>query len=232
MPILKNKFLAVLLLSLGFSCFCVTAQDKNVFCVPPKDVTISIADYPLYQDLEQDHDLEKKFVRYMEWLAGLKVPDAVFVFDLVQRNVRTLEALSLIFHEKVELLNWLELGHRFEDIIQVDYYNAHYSEVYPIAHRRALIEEMNLIQHYAKKQGFNHILELAFTLVSPMVEQRKTSVVTLTRRLRFNPEMLNQKVQINRRTLETAVNIFYDGGYCYLDRTGLINEALRFAQSY
>ena len=187
------------------------------------DVTQAIADYPLFSELETDGELTSLFKRYITWVASLEVPDAVLVVHLMDSPDRTLDAWATAFHEQVEFKGWLDLGHRFEDILTVPYYQAQYDRVYPVAHRKAIIEEFLLIKHFARKQRFRDLPVLAYALVSPLVERHQATAARLVRRLKYNPEYLSAPV--SEQELELAVRVFEIGGYRYQDRAGILDGA-------
>jgi hypothetical protein len=197
-------------------------------CATIKDSTPYLVDYFPYKEVEADTNLSGEFSKYIRLLASLEVPDAQFVVSLIDQNDKTIEALSLIHHEKVELREWLRLGHRLQDIMNVEYYREHYKEVYPVAHSLAIVAEMELLKHYASKRGFSYVPELAFGLVTPLVEQRQESVENVARRFRYNPEYTKQKNDLRREDLEVATQVFEDGGYCYENLKDLLEQAIHF----
>ncbi len=189
----------------------------------PGNASAVLKDYPPLQRYLQDATFQQGFRRYMTWVAEQGTPDARFLLPHLGPEEESIEFLSLVFHEQVELQGWLDQGHRLEDILNVDYYQAHYEQVYPVAHSRAVQAETDLVQAYAHRRGLQPAPALALTLVSPMAEQRKVPASSLLRRLKFNPEILEQKV--TRQDLQAAVDIYEDGGYTYQDLPRLLDEA-------
>lgn len=192
------------------------------------DVTPQFSDYRPYQELAQDSVLAKQFHAYMEQLYNLKVPDAVMVFGMMKDNMRTLNALEVILHEEVEFRGWLELGHSYKDIMDVDYYRAHYSDVYPVAHSKAIKAQYGLVKHFAAEKGFADIPAYAYTLVSPLIELHGVPTAKLLRMLRYNPEITAEKVSPG--DIETAAKVYETGGYTYKDRSKIIADAIAIIQ--
>lgn len=187
--------------------------------------------YPPYAAIESDADLNEKFTRYLRWLAGLGAPDAELVLKLVEEGAASADALSLVHHEKIELREWLRLGHAFDDIMRVDYYRAHYEQVYPIAHARAVSSELGLLRHYALRRGFPPISALSLALVSPLVERLSATVAQVARRLRYNPEILREARCATREKFELAIRIYSEGGYPFNAPTRLVDQAMDFILS-
>jgi len=188
------------------------------------DAASQLFDYHPYQTLARDSEFTQQFNEYMEQLYNFNVPDAVLVFGMMKNNERTLNALEVIFHEEVELRGWMELGHSFKDIMNVEYYRAHYTDVYPVAHRKAVKAQYGLVKHFAAATGFPDIPAYAYALVSPLAELYGVSVDRLVRTLRYNPEITSETV--TTEDLKTAVKVYETGGYTYKDSAKLISEAL------
>lgn len=195
------------------------------------DVTPCLADYPLYARLQADAQFGLGFRRYFRWLAGFGDPDPVYVQGFIDRDARTLEAQAVIFHEAVEFLGWLELGHRLADMMSLDYYRAHYPAVYPIAHARAVREELALVKHFARGRGFPDLPEIAFALTMPLLEQRPgVTVAHLMKRLGYPglAAVQAQARQLTRAQVDTATHVYSDGGYAYRDREAVVEAVMRF----
>lgn len=190
------------------------------------DVRRIISEHPSYRTLEEDEVLGRRFRQYMKWLSDLEVPDARLVQGFIEEGRSSLDALSTIFHEKVEFAGWLELGHRFEDILKVEYYQAHYLEVYPIVHRKAMLEELSLVRHFALAVGSPPCPELALVLVNPLVEHHGAPVAMMARRLRHNPELLDQP--LTPEDIERAIRTWESGGYAYREREKIREQAIDF----
>ena len=188
-----------------------------------------VKDYPLFRQIENNKEFMGQFNQWMEF-ASTASPDGKKVYAIMQSKEKTLDQISTIFHEEVELQEWMNLKHKFEDIIKPDYNNAHYMEVYPIAHRKAVIEEINLLKYYAMKKNYPNIPEMAYNLVSPLIESYGVAVERMQRRLQYNQEYIAQTKYITRKDLETAIKIYEDGGYKYKDKDRLINESLELVQ--
>jgi hypothetical protein len=189
-----------------------------------------IKNYPCYKMLTKDAKLSEQFEAYMKWLSEL-TPDAKLVYGYMQKKNPNIFELSFIFHEKVEFYGWLQLGHKFEDIMNLNYYQEHYPEVYPIAHRRAVIEEIGLVKFFAHKQRINKVPELAYMLVSPLCDiNSDVPIDRLLSRLKYNPEYLNQMLFVTKKDLKKAVRVFKLGGYKYDDQNALITKAYKYVQ--
>ncbi len=189
------------------------------------DVASAIQEYPVYKALEANETISKQFLQYMEWLSD-KSPDATFVYQLMQNKANSLDAIAVIFHEKVEFYEWLKLGHRFEDIMTVEYFQKHYPDVYPIVHRRALIEEINLIKYFAQKKGFSNIPEIAYNLVSPIIEKYNVSVARFQKRLKVNLEYQAQMQFLSENDLKIAITVYEAGGYQFKEKDRIFAEAM------
>ena len=203
--------------------FCFSLSSLSLFGL--EDVASIIRGYPMYDELEKNQIVSKQFIQYMEWMSD-KAPDGKLVFDLMKGNARSLEAISTIFHEKVEFNEWLNLGHRFEDIMTIDYYQKHYMEVYPIAHRRALIEELNLIKYFAQKRGLKNLPEIAYSFVSPLIERYNVPVLKSQNRLKFNWEYQPQIQFLSEDDIKNAIEVYEVGGYTFKDKNRILSEAL------
>ncbi len=183
----------------------------------------AISDHPLFAKLQDDEALTRAFKTYMEWVAGLGVPDAVLVVKLMNATEPTIDSVASVFHEKVEFKEWMNLGHKVADIMTVPYYQAKYPEVYPVAHRAGIIAEFSLIKHFAKQKGYRDLPVLAYAAVSPLVEHHATTPSRIARRLKFNPEYVTTAV--SDEELELAVQVYEAGGYHYKDRAKLLRAA-------
>lgn len=191
------------------------------------DVTPAIKGYPSFVTIEQDPPLKSQFPRYMKWLYDLKIPDALLVYKQMEDNVRSLDALATIFHEKVELAGWMRLGHKFEDIMTVEYYQEHYMGVYPVAHREAMFAQYGLIKYFAAGKKFRDIPEFAYVLVSPLTEQHQgNNAERMARTARYNPEF--QRVVVTPEDIKTAMAVFEAGGYKYKDPAKVASDAEKF----
>jgi hypothetical protein len=184
-----------------------------------------IKDYPLFKQLEVNEGFNAQFNKYMEF-ASQASPDGKKVYAIMQAPEKSLSDLSTIFHERVELMEWMNLKHKFEDIMNPEYNRAHYMEVYPIAHRKAVIEEIGLLKYYAMKKNYPNIPEVVYNLVSPLIESYGVAVERMQRRIQFNQEYLAQVKYVTRNDIETAIKIYEEGGYTYKDKARLINESL------
>ncbi|MCP4467732.1 MAG: hypothetical protein GY813_13410 [Halieaceae bacterium] len=211
----------------GLACGARTQREGSTPTQHEKlDVAALVGDYEPLVMLDSDTELEPRFTKYIDWLVELGVPDATFIHELEQAHTTRLDAIALILHEKAELQEWLKLGHAFEDIMTLEYYQKHYEEVYPVAHRKAMSIELGLLKHFAAKRGFRQIPELAFVLTTPMVEQRKVPVDRFVRRARYNPEFTEAK--LTRADFDVATRVFEAGGYRYENREAIVEAAARF----
>lgn len=192
------------------------------------DVTGSFRDFVAYTDVISDLKFLEEFKSYIKWLSSLKVRDAELTAKWIENNDRSLIAMATIFHEQIELMGWLKLGHKIEDIMNVEYFQNHYEEVYPIAHKEAIVQEMLLLEHFAAEKGYDNIPELTFTLVSPLLEIFGVEVKKMTYRLRYNSEQLTQIV--TEEDLNRVAELFKEGGYVYQDKDKVISDALRYLQ--
>lgn len=211
---MKTRMLGIVLVLLG----CV------MLAWGVEDVTSIIQEYPLYKELANNETVSQQFLQYMEW-ASDKSPDGKLVFELIKNKASSLEAITTIFHEKVEFAEWLKLGHRFEDILTVEYYQQHYMEVYPIAHRRALIAEIALLRYFAQKKGFRHIPESAYNLVHPLIEKYNLPVMRFQKRMQFNWEYQAQLPFLAESDIDIAIQVYEAGGYEYKDKNKILSEA-------
>jgi hypothetical protein len=59
--------------------------------------------YPLFAQLRGNQTFVAQFMQYFQLLASLNVPDAVFIMQLIKADRTDLAALTLVFHEQVEL---------------------------------------------------------------------------------------------------------------------------------
>jgi hypothetical protein len=184
-----------------------------------------VKEYPLYRQINNDKVFMEQFNKYME-LMSTGSPDGKKVYGLMQMPEKTLDMMSTIFHEQVELMEWMNLKHKYEDIMTIEYYQKHYMEVYPVAHRKAVIEEIAFIKYYAMKKNYPNIPEVAYNLVSPLIEYYGVAVERMQKRLQFNLEYLAQVKYVTRKDLETAIKVYEDGGYKYKDKNRLVSESL------
>ncbi len=200
--------------------------DRNRLTSASARVEHAVAAHPLFAKLQDDDSLTEVFQTYMEWVAGLDVPDAVLVVKMMKAAEPTIDSMASVFHEKVEFKEWLSLGHKIKDIMTVPYYQAKYAEVYPVAHRAGIIAEFSLIKHFAEREGYRDLPVLAYASVSPLVEHHASTPGRLVRRLRYNSEYLSDSV--TDEDLELAMQVYEVGGYQYKDRA----RVLRGAQDY
>jgi len=187
------------------------------------DVVQSVSDHPLFAKLRDDDALTADFKTYMKWVASLRVPDAILVVKMMEADKPTVDSVASVFHEKVEFKEWMNLGHKINDIMTVPYYQAKYPEVYPVAHRAGIIAEFSLIKHFAKQNGYRDLPVLAYASVSPLVEHHATTPRRLARRLQYNPEYVSASV--SDEDLELAVQVYEAGGYQYKDRAKILQGA-------
>lgn len=188
-----------------------------------------IKEYPLFKQVENNKEFTGQFYKYME-LMSTGSPDGKKVFEIMQNREKTLDQYSTIFHEEVEFMEWMNLKHKYEDIMTIEYYQKHYMEVYPVAHRKAVIEELGLIKYFAMKKNYPNIPEVAYNLVSPLIEYYGVAVERMQGRLKYNQEYLAQVKYITRKDLETAAKVYEEGGYKYKDKDRLINESLELVK--
>jgi hypothetical protein len=180
--------------------------------------------HPELARLEADEELSQQFKRYWRWIAeDVGTPDAQYLASLPGDD---LELEAFLFHEKIEFESWIKLGHRPEDIMQVEYFQQNYEAVYPIAHRDATRAEMELLTYFAGTIGLD-VPPLALVLVCPMVERREGATAErMVRRLKFNPEYASQEV--TPEDLEAATKVWEAGNYSYRDRSNVVAEALAY----
>lgn len=214
---MHNKFITAILIAVFFAVGCSAPETK-------------IQDYPYYQTLENNQQLSEQFEKYMEWMSD-KSPDAKLVFGFMQNPIKTIDMISTIFHEKVEFAEWLNLGHNFDDILTIEYYKKHYMDVYPIAHKKAIIEEINLLKFFTKTKGFTEIPEITFNLVSPLLEYHSVPVDKLHKRLKYNFEYNSALSSVTKTDLETAMKIYETGGYKYDPSIDHIKNAMTFIEN-
>lgn len=186
-----------------------------------------LASDPAYARVAADATLATQFDAYWRWIGELGTPDAAYLASLPPED---LERTVMLYHEKVELAAWLALGHRFEDVMRLEYFQAHYEEVYPVAHRDATVAELELLDHVARRYDLTPPPPLALVLVSPMVERRDgVTPAMMTRRLRFNPDLAAASVTATE--LEAAARVWEAGGYVYRDRAAVLAAAAAAAAS-
>jgi hypothetical protein len=196
-----------------------------LFSIGTNDSLNIVREYPLFKQIENNKEFTGQFNKYME-LASQWSPDGKKVYALMQVPEKSLSDLSTIFHEKVELMEWMNLKHKFEDIINPEYNREHYMDVYPVAHRKAVIEEISLLKYYAMKKNYPNIPEVVYNMVSPLIENYGVAVERMQGRLKFNQEYLAQAKFVTRVDIETAIKVYEEGGYTYKDKNRLINESL------
>lgn len=184
------------------------------------DVQQLLREDPAYREVQDDTTLEDQFERYFTWLRSLETPDVAYLASLPADD---LEHLAMLFHEKVELRGWLRLGHRFEDVVNVDYYQQHYVEVYTAAHADAMVAELGLVSRFAERIGIRGVPSRAFVLVGPMVERRGVTPAMVDRRLKFNRDIA--ALQPTRADLDRATRVYEVGGYRYRNRQLVVDEA-------
>ena len=175
---------------------------------------------PAYSEVQHHATLEDQFQRYWAWLHELEIPDVAYLSALPTED---LERLAMVFHETIELRGWLRLGHRFPDIMNLDYYKQHYEEVYPVAHAAAMQAELGLLQRFAARVGIPRVPAHAFVLVGPMVERRGVTAAMADRRLRFNPDLAGELP--TQAELDRAARVYEAGGYHYRDRKRVLDDA-------
>jgi hypothetical protein len=207
----------------------------GLFCTPPllavDDAWTIVRACPEFAKIADDADFNRQFQQYMQFSSD-KSPDGKMVFAMMNDNKKSLDVLATIFHEQVELAQWLKLGHRFADILTVEYNQKHYMEVYPVAHRAAVIEELALLQYFAHKKCGFEIPEIALNLVSPMIEKFGVSVERFQSRLKFNLEYNAQLRYVSDSAIAKAMQVFESGGYQYKKRDRILAEATAFAKKY
>ena len=217
---IMNKKLIILIVIYLIS-ISIYAKEENI--------TKQIKDFPCYRLLNNDKELSKQFYKYMKWISELS-PDGKFVFNLMNQKDQNIYTISMIFHEKVEFWQWLQLGHKFSDILNIKYYQNNYGKVYPIAHRIAVIEELNLIKYYAQKMNFDNIPEVTLVLTSPIIEKYNVPLDKVFRRLKFNLGYEAQVPFITQKDIETAISIYEKSNYIYKDKNKILKEALAFVE--
>jgi hypothetical protein len=153
----------------------------------------------------------------MQWMSD-KAPNGNLVFDNMKNKVNTLDALSTIFHEEVEFAECLKMVHSLNIMINIEYFQKHYREAYPTAHRKATIKKINQVKYFAKKKGITNIPELTFNLVSPLLELHTVSAERLNNKMKFNVEYQAHLPLVTENDLETAMKIYEAGGYKYEKR--------------
>jgi hypothetical protein len=207
----------------------------GLFYTPPlmavDDAWSIVRDCPEFKKIADDADFNRQFQQYMQFSSD-KSPDGKMVFAMMNDKKKSLDVLATIFHEQVELAQWLKLGHRFTDIMTVEYNQKHYMEVYPVAHRAAVIEELALLQYFAHKKCGFEIPEIALNLVSPMIEKFGVSVERFQSRLKFNPEYNAQLCCVSDSAIEKAMQVYESGGYQYKERERILAEARALADKY
>jgi len=192
------------------------------------DVTYLVADFPEFRVIKEDNQFNEQFGQYMNWLSSLGVPDARLVVGYMNSSWCSIDRIASIFHEKIELREWMLLGHKFQDIIDTNYYQAHYEQVYPIAHRKAMASELALLTHFAGTLGVVNLSELSFVVVNPLIEEYSVDVARFVKRLRFNHEILDQRPTCDE--LERAAMVFENGGYVYTNREKILRKGCNFLQ--
>jgi hypothetical protein len=196
----------------------------------PQDVAQWVADHPVVRALAADPQQTGHFRAYITWLED-KAPDAKLVAEFLRDERRTLDALAVIIHEQVEFREWQRLGHAIEDIMTIEYYREQYPTVYPIAHRSAITAEFDVIAHAARRLGFPPVPELAYNLVSPLLDHHGVPPDRLHRRLRFNEEIVGQAGTVTREHLKMAIAVFERGGHRYGDRDQILESAQRLLET-
>lgn len=190
-------------------------------------------DYLPFTTIDTNSKLHREYINYLEWIVSLdgEGSDANYTLKQINSEHQTLDGVSIAFHEKVEFLYWLELGHEIEDITKIEYYQANYMKVYPVAHRRSMVAEMNLIKYFSKKHSIDGVPELAYLLVHPMREKRKSGDMLIplkgmATRLAFNIEYHIQSV--SKDDLVKAIKTFELGGYQYENKLKILEGTSSF----
>jgi hypothetical protein len=214
--LLKTGTVCILYLTVGF--FLSADEIEN-----------QIKDFPCYKLLDENKEVTKQFNEYMKWMSDLS-PDGKAVYAMMQLKSKNIFLISQIFHEKVEFWQWMQLGNKFKDIMTVKYYQKKYPVVYPIAHRKAVIEEFNLIKQFALKNGFKNIPEAAYMLASPLSEYYGVPLDRAFRRFKFNWEYEAQVPFITKDEINTAIAVYEKGGYSFKDKEKVLNVAFAFTE--
>ncbi|MCB0420387.1 MAG: hypothetical protein KDD61_05295 [Bdellovibrionales bacterium] len=174
----------------------------------------------------QDTLLQKRLEIYIDWLSSLGTRDAQLVQKYMHSSACSIDKIANVYHEMIELQAWLDLGHQYEQILNIDYYQTHYTKVYPIAHKKAIRLEIDLLNYFAKINGLGEIPALAFTLVNPLIEEFKVNPQKILTRLKFNREFLEKKPSCS--DIKRAALVYQTGGYLYKNKEEVIRQACLF----
>jgi hypothetical protein len=213
----------------------VSLAGTNAFPTNSLELEATIQELPEFHRLWTDQTFRRQFDQYMRWLAspGIGAPDAVYLMDAVDAGVNSIDLQSAIFHEMIEFKNWMSLGHKFNDIMTIEYYRQNYPVVYPTAHCHAIIDQTQLLNTFARRKGLGSVPILAYDLVFPDYERRESlnqllPIPMLVRQLKFNQSQFDEKLVSG--DLEMALQVFERGGYSYQNSALLLSYATAFLQ--
>jgi hypothetical protein len=194
------------------------------------DLFAAVKTMPEFADIPDDRTLQEQFDRYLRWAAKAESPDAVYLTNRIDHGLNTFDLQADVFHELIELRNWMRLGHTYADIMTLEYYQKHYPAVYPQAHCNAIIAETLLLNRFAEINGFQPLPALAYAMASPMYELYErlqgVDVPILVRKLRYNRTLFEEPVTPDQVTI--ARRIYEIGGYTYKDADSLQTVAAGF----
>lgn len=208
---------------------------KSAFPRDCRHLRRTLKEIPEYSALWHNHKLRSQFDQFMRWLASpdIAAPDAVYLLQLVDRGDSSIELQSHLFHEYIEFNNWMRLGHKFSDIIDVEYYSKNYPTVYPVAHCNAIVAEKKVLNTFAKQNKISEVPMIAYDLAFPDYEKRQELANALptplmVRQLRFNKEFFHERVDVD--DIRTAMRIFQNGGYRYNHPEVIVDAGSNFLE--
>ena len=187
--------------------------------------------YSPYNQLKKDYQFQEDFNAYIDWMKD-KSPDADAIYKMIQAKDNNIFTISQIFHEEVELNQWLLLGNKLDEIMNVEYYKNTYPAVYPIAHKKSILEEFALINYFAQRNGYPELPDAAYALASPLPEYFDVPLAKSYNRFKFNWLIRSQTPVITKEEIETAAEVYEKGGYNYKDKDKIINNAVEFVKGY
>jgi hypothetical protein len=227
---------AVFVMTTSFSTVSQALVSRNAFPSDTRMLQDAIRHLPEYKSLWKDRIFRRRFDRYLRWLGSPEIAsdNAVYLLGEVDKGVHSFELQGHIFHEMIEFRNWMKLGHRFKDIMNRDYYNAHYSAVYPVAHCNAIIAQQRVLNAFAQSHGLKTLPMLAYDLVVPDYEKypylqemtQKLGVPAMVIQLKFNREYFDEAV--SEEQLLDAIEVYKEGEYGYSDTRIVLDRAKRF----
>lgn len=166
--------------------------------------------YETWAKISDDPVLDELFSTYMEY-AKITVPEQ---FEFVQKAKASgaLHDISVIVHEKREVLEYLNLGYGREELANG---KAH-REAYYKAHEQALLEQYRFIQHASKALGGCSFMALVMSCpVEELLSGRHDPFGNI---IQFEKWKDILEPEVTEKDIEKAMKLYEIGGYTYRDR--------------